>query len=102
VLLVHGFLVLRESRRSLSVEPVQVVTLCAKVTCTGMNGVEIMTRVPRRHGDRHGESKDTSTKISNNRCLYSKNLLERSTRVHSSTGSKMLEVRAMRSLDDLL
>ena len=70
VLLVHGFLVLRESRRSLSVEPVQVVTLCAKVTCTGINGVEIMTRVPRRHGDRHGESKDTSTKISNNRCLY--------------------------------
>ena len=65
VLLVHGFLVLRESRRSLSVEPVQVVTLCAKVTCTGMNGVEIMTRVPRRHGDRHGESKGTSTKISN-------------------------------------
>ena len=62
VLLVHGFLVLRESRRSLSVEPVQVVTLCAKVTCTGINGVEIMTRVPRRHGDRHGESKDTSTK----------------------------------------
>ena len=55
VLLVHGFLVLRESRRSLSVEPVQVVTLCAKVTCRGMNGVEIMTRVPRRHGDRHGE-----------------------------------------------
>ena len=69
VLLFHGFLVLRESRRSLSVEPVQVVTLCAKVTCTGINGVEIMTRVPRRHGDRHGESKDTSTKISNNRCL---------------------------------
>ena len=69
VLLVHGFLVLRESRRSLSVEPVQVVTLCAKVTCTSINGVEIMTRVPRRHGDRHGESKDTSTKISNNRCL---------------------------------
>ena len=69
VLLVHGFLVLRESRRSLSVEPVQVVTLCAKVTCTGMNGVEIMTRVPRRHGDRHGESKDTSTKISNNTSL---------------------------------
>jgi hypothetical protein len=30
-----------------------------------MNGVEIMTRVPRRHGDRHGESKDTSPKISN-------------------------------------
>ena len=29
-----------------------------------------MTRVPRRHGDRHGESKDTSTKFSNNRCLY--------------------------------
>ena len=29
-----------------------------------------MTRVPRRHGDRHGESKDTSTKISNNRCLF--------------------------------
>jgi hypothetical protein len=29
-----------------------------------MNGVEIMTRVPRRHGDRHGESKGTSTKIS--------------------------------------
>ena len=69
VLLVHGFLVLRESRRSLSVEPVQVVTLCAKVTCTGINGVEIMTRVPRRHGDRHGESKDTSTKISNNTSL---------------------------------
>ena len=23
-----------------------------------------MTRVPRRHGDRHGESKGTSTKIS--------------------------------------
>ena len=64
VLLVHGFLVLRESRRSLSVEPVQLVTLWAKVTCTGMNGVEIMTRVPRRHGDRHGESKGTSTKIS--------------------------------------
>ena len=64
MLLVHGFLVLRESRRSLSVEPVQVVTLCAKVTCTGINGVEIMTRVPRRHGDRHGESKGTSTKIS--------------------------------------
>ena len=64
VLLVRGFLVLRESRRSLSVEPVQVVTLCAKVTCTGINGVEIMTRVPRRHGDRHGESKGTSTKIS--------------------------------------
>ena len=73
VLLVHGFLVLRESRRSLSVEPVQVVTLCAKVTCTGMNGVEIMTRVPRRHGDRHGESKDTSTKISNFRSLFSIN-----------------------------
>ena len=70
VLLVHGFLVLRESRRSLSVEPVQVVTLCAKVTCTGMNGVEIMTRVPRRHGDRHGESKDTSPKISNKSRLY--------------------------------
>ena len=49
VLLVHGFLVLRESRRSLSVEPVQLVTLWAKVTCTGMNGVKIMTRVPRRH-----------------------------------------------------
>jgi hypothetical protein len=28
-----------------------------------------MTRVPRRHGDRHGESKDTSTKISNFRSL---------------------------------
>ena len=70
MLLVHGFLVLRESRRSLSVEPVQLVTLWAKVTCTGMNGVEIMTRVPRRHGDRHGESKDTSTKISNNTSLY--------------------------------
>ena len=53
--LVHGFLVLRESRRSLSVEPVQVVTLWAKVACTGMNGVKIMTRVPRRHGNRHGE-----------------------------------------------
>ena len=63
MLLVHGFLVLRESRRSLSVEPVQLVTLWAKVTCTGMNGVEIMTRVPRRHGDRHGESKGTSTKF---------------------------------------
>jgi len=49
MLLVHGFLVLRESRRSLSVEPVQLVTLWAKVTCTGMNGVKIMTRVPRRH-----------------------------------------------------
>ena len=58
-------LVLRESRRSLSVEPVQLVTLWAKVTCTVMNGVEIMTRVPRRHGDRHGESKGTSPKISN-------------------------------------
>merc|ERR1711991_949747 len=69
VLLVHGFLVLRESLRSLSVEPVQVVTLCAKVTSTGIDGVEIMTRVPRRHGDRHGESKDTSTKISNNTSL---------------------------------
>ena len=56
--------------RSLSVEPVQVVTLCAKVTCTGMNGVEIMTRVPRRHEDRHGESKDTSPKISNKSRLY--------------------------------
>ena len=29
-----------------------------------------MTRVPRRHGDRHGERKDTSTKISNNTSLY--------------------------------
>jgi len=28
-----------------------------------------MTRVLRRHGDRHGESKDTSTKISNNTSL---------------------------------
>ena len=70
MLLVHGFFVLRKSRRSLSVEPVQVVTLCAKVTCTGINGVEIMTRVPRRHGDRHGESKDTSTKISDLKIAY--------------------------------
>jgi hypothetical protein len=30
-----------------------------------------MTRVPRRHGDRHGESKDTSTKISNNTSFIS-------------------------------
>ena len=54
---IHAFwlLVLRESRRSLSVEPVQLVTLWAKATCTGMNGVKIMTRVPRRHGNRHGE-----------------------------------------------
>ena len=29
-----------------------------------------MTRVPRRHGDRHGESKDTSPKISNKSRLY--------------------------------
>ena len=40
-------------------------TLCAEVTCTGINGVEITTWVLRRHGDRHGESKGTSTKISN-------------------------------------
>ena len=52
VLLVHGFLVLWESRRSLSVEPVQLKTLWTKVICTGMKGVEIMTRVPRRHGNR--------------------------------------------------
>ena len=51
VLLVHGFLVLRESWRSLSVEPVQLKTLWTKVTCTGMKGVEIMTRVPQRHGN---------------------------------------------------
>ena len=53
MLLVHGFLVLRESRHSFLVDPVQLVTLYSKVTCTGMNGVEILTRVPRRHGKRH-------------------------------------------------
>ena len=37
-----------------------------------------MTRVPRRHGDRHGESKGTSTKISDLKKMvlaYSKTIL---------------------------
>jgi hypothetical protein len=35
-----------------------------------------MTRVPRRHGDRHGESKGTSTKISDLKKMVLAYLLE--------------------------
>ena len=61
----HGLLVILDSRRF---SPVEVRRWAGPYTMGESrltSWVEISHQVSRRHGDRHGESKGTSTKISN-------------------------------------
>ena len=64
MVLVHGLLVILDSRRFSSVEVRRWVGPCTMGESRLTSWVEIFHQVSRRHGDRHGESKDTSTKIS--------------------------------------
>ena len=62
MVLVHGLLVILDSRRFLSVEVSRWVGPCTMGESRLTNWVETSRQVSRRHGDRHGESKDTSPK----------------------------------------
>ena len=70
MVLVHGLLVILDSRRFSSVELRRWVGPCTMGESKITNWVEISRQVSQRHGDRHGESKDTSPKISNNTQAY--------------------------------
>ena len=70
MVLVHGLLVILSSRRFSSVEVSWWVGPCTMGESRLTSWVETSRQVSRRHGDRHGESKDTSTKISNNTSLF--------------------------------
>ena len=65
MVLVHGLLVILDSRRFSPVEVRRWVGPCTMGESRLTSWVEISHQVSRRHGDRYGESKDTSTKISN-------------------------------------
>ena len=64
MVLVHGLLVIPDSRRFLSVEVTRWVDPCTMGESRLTGGVEISHRVVRRHANRHGKSHDTSPKIS--------------------------------------
>ena len=64
MVLVHGLLVIPDSRRFLSVEVTRWVDPCTMGESRLTGGVEISHRVVRRQVNRHGESHDTSPKIS--------------------------------------
>ena len=63
MVLVHGLLVILDSRRFLSVEVSRWVGPCTMGESRLTSWVETSRQVSRRHGDRHGESKDTSIRI---------------------------------------
>ena len=62
MVLVHGLLVILDSRRFSSVEVRRWVGPCTMGESRLTNWVEISRQVSRRHGNRHGESKDTPQK----------------------------------------
>ena len=72
MVLVHGLLVIPDSRRFLSVEVTRWVDPCTMGESRLTGGVEISHRVVRRQVNRHGESHDTSTKISDLRRGFKK------------------------------
>ena len=62
MVLVHGLLVILDSRRFSSVEVRRWVVPCTMGESRLTNWVEIYRQVSRRHGNRHGESKATPPK----------------------------------------
>ena len=70
MVLVHGLLVILDSRRFSPVEVRRWAGPCTMGESRLTSWVEISHQVSRRHGDRHGESKGTSTNISNPRNLW--------------------------------
>ena len=62
MVLVHGLLVILDSRRFSSVEVRRWVVPCTMGESRLTNWVEIYRQVSRRHGNRHGESKGTPPK----------------------------------------
>ena len=64
MVLVHGLLVILDSRRFSSVDVKRWVVHCTMGDSKLTGWVEISRQVVRRHGNQHGGCEDTSTKIS--------------------------------------
>ena len=65
MVLVHGLLLILDSWPFSPVEVRRWAGRCTMGESRLTSSVEISHQVSRRHGDRYGESKDTSTKFSN-------------------------------------